>query len=69
MQTFLRTVHFAVGRAPHCLRLRMTDFAALCKERYNTPPLMLGVPVEYKKGRFTTVVANAPHLNFHVLEF
>jgi hypothetical protein len=47
----------------------MVDFAALCKERYNTPPLMLGVPVSYAKGRSTTIVANAPHLDFHVLEF
>lgn len=47
----------------------MLDFAALCKERYNTPPLMLGVPVTYGRERIAHIVANAPHLDFHVLEF
>ncbi|NJM54502.1 MAG: hypothetical protein HC841_00020 [Verrucomicrobiae bacterium] len=69
MRTFLRTVHFATGRPPTCIRLRMLDFAALCKERYNTPPLMLGVPVTYGRERIAHIVANAPHLDFHVLEF
>jgi hypothetical protein len=62
-------IYFATGRDPHCLRLRPADYAALCKERFNSMPLLPGVPVEFKKGRFATVIANDPHLDFPVLTF